>query len=55
MPNLDEILELLDGNKFKEAEQALLELRRKDIANPGINYLLGYLYNDYKNPNHSPR
>lgn len=41
--NIKKACELIDKNAFKEAEEYLLELRRKK-STPVINYLLGYIH-----------
>lgn len=50
---INEIIRLLEEAKFDKAEAALQKLRRNDPKNPRINYLLGDLYDDYRNPNGS--
>jgi len=44
---------LIEQGSFKEAEGALSELKKKDSWHPVTNYLLGCLYDNYKNPGKS--
>jgi tetratricopeptide (TPR) repeat protein len=53
MSKINKIVDALKKNKYDIAERILLELWRKDSHDAYINYLLGYLYNEYKNPAHS--
>jgi tetratricopeptide (TPR) repeat protein len=55
MKSIRQIEQLLEDGAFSEAEEALLALKREGSAGSIPDYLLGCLYDDYKNPQRSRR
>lgn len=53
MKSFAEIAELLAQGSFKEAEEALAELKKNNYRPSVINYFLGHFYVDYRNPSAS--
>jgi len=53
MASIAEILKLLESSEFDQAEKELKTLWRDSPSDPIINYLLGCLYDDYRNPRRS--
>ena len=53
MTKINKIVDAIKKENYDIAESMLLELWRKNPRDAYINYLLGYLYDEYRNPAHS--
>lgn len=53
MNKIEKIIDAINKEKYQIAESMLKELWYKNSHDAYINYLLGYLYNEYRNPAHS--
>ncbi len=51
---VDKVRDFIKSEKYEKAEELLYELRREGDDLHLVFYWLGYLFDDYKNPNHSP-
>jgi len=55
MKSINDIQKLLDDGEYSAAEETLWELKRKGANGAVPDYLLGCLYDDYKNPHRSKK
>lgn len=53
MTKINKITDAIKKEKYDVAESMLLEMWRKNPHDAYINYLLGYIYDQYRNPAHS--